>query len=91
MPDKTGSFAISPALEAEIQAVAAEAHLPADEVVREALESYLAERRVTGRPTPDERRRAEVVARILRRRGARPLPDGMSIDDVLAWGREGRA
>jgi hypothetical protein len=39
----------------------------------------------------DAQHRAALVARILEGRKGRPLPPGMTIEDVIAWGREGRA
>jgi hypothetical protein len=39
----------------------------------------------------DVRTRAESAARMRLRRSERRLPEGVTIEDVIAWGREGRA
>lgn len=90
-PNNTDNLTIAPALEAEIRAVAADIHRPANEIVREALEGYLAELHAHPRPSPDARTRSEAVARMLEQRKGNILPQGTTIEDVIAWGREGRA
>lgn len=90
-PTDTDDLTIAPALQAEIRAAAAEVHRPAREIVREAIEEYLAELHAHPRVTPDAQTRSATVARMLSRRSDRHLSEGTTIEDVIAWGREGRA
>jgi hypothetical protein len=82
---------IGPGLAAEIRAAAADAHRPARDLVQEAVERYLAELHAHPRVTPDAQTRSETVRRMLARRRTRPLSDGVTIEQVIGWGREGRA
>ena len=90
-PTDTDDLTIAPALEAEIRAAAADIHRPANEIVREALEGYLAELHAHARTAPDAQTRSETVARMLKQRRDNVLPKDTTIEDVIAWGREGRA
>ncbi len=93
-PTDTDDLAIAPTLAAEIRAAAAAAaaaHHPAREIVQEAVEGYLAELRARPRIAPDASTRSVIVARMLKRRSQRPLSKGLDIEDVIAWGCEGRA
>ena len=87
--NRTDTLTIPPALENEIRVAAAIAHRPPEMIVSDALEQYLAELRT--RPAPNAEARAAAAARIREQRKDNLLPDGMTIEDVIAWGREGRA
>jgi hypothetical protein len=89
--DTVNDLTIPAPLQAEIRAVAAIARRPADEIVQEALEGYLADHHAHLRVGPDAQARTATVARMLKRRSERKLSVGVTIDDVIAWGREGRA
>ena len=83
---------IPPALVAEIQAAADAEHRPAADLVQEALERYLAQRRkdmstAQGKPTPARRTAAEAAARLRERRKGTVLPDGVTIRDLMTHGR----
>jgi len=83
---------IPPALVAEIQAAAAAEHRQPAEVVQEALQRYLAERRkdqstAQGKPTPPRRTAAEAAARLRERRKGTALPEGVTIRDLMTHGR----
>lgn len=82
-------YELPPALLTALEAAAADKHRPAKEIVREALEGYLAELHSHG--TPDAQTRSATVTRMLERRKNRHLSSGVGIEDVIAWGREGRA
>jgi hypothetical protein len=84
-------FGLPPALLTALEAAAADVHRPANEIVREALEGYLAELHSHPHGTPDAQSRSATVARMLERRRGRHLSPGVTIEDVIAWGREGRA
>jgi len=84
----TDELTIAPALQAEIRAAAADVHRPAQEIVQEALEGYLA---AHPRVVSNAQTLSATVARMLKRRGERRLSSGVTIEDVIAWGREGRA
>lgn len=86
-PHNTDDLTISPALAAEIRAAAAATHRPAQEIVHEALEHYLAERQASTRPVLDAKARAAAGARMRERRKGRSLPEGMTIEDMIAYGR----
>ncbi len=90
-PNNTDDLTIAPAIAAEIRAAAAAMHRPAREIVHEALEHYLAERQTRARPVSDANARAAAGARMREQRKGRFLPAGMTIEDVIAWGHEGRA
>jgi len=89
--DPANDLTIPAPLQAEIRAVAAIAHRPANEIVREALEGYLAERHAYPDVTPGAQTSSTTVARMLERRSGRHLSNGLTIEDVIAWGRDGRA
>ena len=90
MPDPR--LTIPPALAKEFQSAAEVEQRPADELVREALERYLVERRLrssvsgvfprTGRRTP-----AEAAARLREQRAGTVLPEGVTIKDLMTHGR----
>jgi hypothetical protein len=80
---------VPPGLLAELQAVADEEHRTPGELVREALESYL-ERRKQRRAVPEARKPhtpAEAAARILELRKGNLLPPGVTIKDLIHFGR----
>jgi Ribbon-helix-helix protein, copG family len=89
---ESNSFTIPPALLAEVEAAAEEEHRPVADVVREALERYLAEWRKsvnlaqTGR-TPAKLSPAEAVERLLEQRKDNVLPDGVTIRQLMTYGR----
>ena len=87
----TNELTIAPALQAQIRAAAADVHRPAPEIVQEALEGYLADLHAHPRVAPDAQTRSATVARMLKRRDDRRLSEGATIEDVITWGREGRA
>ena len=72
--------------QAELRAVAAMAQCPANEIVREALETYLAHRH-TDRLTPNAEIRATSAARMRTKRKGRILPDALTIEQMIAHGR----
>jgi len=90
-PGSDTDLNIPPALFAEIQAAAHEAHRPAADVVREALERYLADWRKGASPArgpaPAKRTPAEAVARLRELRKGNVLPDGVTIRDLMTHGR----
>jgi hypothetical protein len=90
-PNSTAELTIPPALQAEIHAAAAAAHRPANEIVREALETYLVHQQTEALSVTDAQTRSATVTRMFERRRGRHLSDGVTIEDVIAWGREGRA
>lgn len=75
---------IPPALLAEVEAMAAAEHRAAHEVVREAVERYVRERRPLPRAklTPEE-----AGARILESRPRHTLPEGTTIREMIDFGR----
>ena len=89
--DSANELVIPQTLQAEIRAVAIVANRSADEIVREALEVYLAHQQHVEPQVPDAQTRAATVTRMLQRRSDRRLPKGVTIEDVIAWGRDGRA
>lgn len=88
VPDLT----IPPTLLADIQTVAEDEHRTAAEVVREALERYLAEWRKGARLPHGHHRLArrtptEAAARLRERRTGNVLPEGVTIRDLMTHGR----
>jgi hypothetical protein len=83
--DRSALF-LPPALMAAVEAAAAEAHRSMDEIVREALEHYLAQSHhretLVARRTP-----ADAAARMRQRRDGSRLPDGVTIRDLMTDGR----
>jgi metal-responsive CopG/Arc/MetJ family transcriptional regulator len=84
---------IPPALVTELQAAADEEHRPTADVVRDALERYLADWRRGGGLAHDgaidaaRRSPAEALARMRERRRGNILPDGATIRDLMTHGR----
>jgi hypothetical protein len=78
-----GDLAVPPGLAAELEAVAARQHRPAAEVLREAVERYLAQDR--GAPAEPEGL-AAMVERMLASRTK--LPEGVTIRDLMTEGRD---
>ena len=83
---------IPPALVAEIRAAAAAEHRPVAEVVQDALERYLAQRRkdasaARSETTLPRRTATEAAARLRERRKGTVLPDGVTIRDLMTHGR----
>lgn len=70
---------------AEVEALAAEEHRPAAELVREAVGRYIAERRTASRS--DKQTPAEAAKRILELREGNALPEGETIRDLINFGR----
>jgi hypothetical protein len=87
MKPASDELIIPPALAAQILAAADDEHRPAAEVVQEALERYLAQRRENVNTTPARRTPAEAAARLLERRKGTLLPDGVTIRDLMTHGR----
>lgn len=85
----TSDLTIPPALMADIQAAAEDEHRPATEVVRDALERYLAEWRKGASPRHAQARRslAEAAVRLRERRTGNVLPEGVTIRDLMTHGR----
>ena len=81
------TLTISPALLAQLEAVAEEEHRPAAEVVREALERYLARSREDTAQRPSRPTPAEAAARMREQRKGTVLPDGVTIRDLIDYGR----
>ena len=76
----------------EIEAVAAVEHRSAREMLREAVERFLRDRllaaNVEASPVATERRSPrEAASRMIERRKLHPLPDGVTIGDLLIFGR----
>ena len=79
-----------PGLLAELKAVAAEEHRTPGELVREAVESYLVERRAlrqAGHEATTAHTPTEAAARILELRKGNLLPPGVTIKDLISYGR----
>jgi hypothetical protein len=62
-----------------------------DEALDAALSLISTPTAETAAPAPSPQARAATVARMLERRKGRQLREGVTIEDVIAWGREGRA
>jgi hypothetical protein len=91
-PTKPSDALLPPALLAEIEAMAAAEHRPAREMLREAVERYLQDRRPfagvnNSGSTAPLRTPQQAAARMLERRKFHPLPEGMSIRDLMTFGR----
>ena len=79
---------VPPDLLAEVQTVAEEEHREPRELVREAVTRYLEQRRVKRGATPEpEHTPAEAAARILELRKGNLLPPGVTIKDLINFGR----
>jgi predicted DNA-binding protein len=82
---------IPPALLEQLEAMAAAEHRPARDMLREAVERYLRERRALAaaaeRPFARELTPREAVARILELRKGNVLPEGVTIRDLMSYGR----
>jgi hypothetical protein len=80
------TLVLPPALMAAVVAAADESHRSIGEIVREALESYLAQSRrsdmVFAPRTP-----TEAAGRMRQRRAGNRLPDGTTIRDLMTHGR----
>ncbi len=82
---------IPPSLLEQVEALAAAEHRPAGDMLREAIEGFLRERRalpaseVAGQQSA--RTAQAAAARILERRKRHLLPDGVTIRDLMTYGR----
>lgn len=87
--NKAPDLTIPPSLMADIQAAAKDEHRPATEVVRDALERYLAEWRKGASPRHAQAKRtpAEAAARMREQRAGNVLPEGVTIRDLMTHGR----
>ena len=81
MPD---DLAVPPGLAAELELIAARQHRQAADVLREAVERYLAAIRETAAEEPMPL--AEMVERMLANRTK--LPEGVTIRDLMTEGRD---
>jgi hypothetical protein len=81
------AFAIPPALLAEVEAAAELEHRPAVDLVKAALERYLAERQSAVETPVPKRTAAEAVERMLEQRKGNVLPEGVTIRRLLTYGR----
>jgi Arc/MetJ-type ribon-helix-helix transcriptional regulator len=86
------SLVLPPALLAEVEAAALEAHRQASDVVREAVEHYLTQSRQSKNTastdhTPARLTAAEAVERILEERTGNVLPEGVTIRELMTYGR----
>jgi hypothetical protein len=87
-PTTDAELTIPPSLVAEIQATADVEHRPAAEVLRDALERYLADaRKARAGAAPGHRSRAAAAARMREMRKGNVLPEGMTIRDLMTYGR----
>jgi hypothetical protein len=77
-------FAVPPALAAQLQAAAAKQHRQLRDVLRDAVELYLREFRPL---PPAQRSPAEAAARMRESRPGNKLPDGVTIRDLMTYGR----
>jgi predicted transcriptional regulator len=82
--DTLSDLAVPPALAARLQEAAAAQHRPPREVLRDAVELYLREQRPF---PPAHRSPGEAAARIRRSRPGNKLPDGVTIRDLMTYGR----
>jgi hypothetical protein len=89
MSDGDTDLVIPSALAAEIQAAAADEHRSATDIVRDALEHYLADWRKRAGQVPEKPRQTPVEAatRLRELRKGNVLPDGMTIEDLMTYGR----
>jgi hypothetical protein len=89
MPGGDTDLVIPPALAAEIQAAAEAEHRTAADLVKDALERYLTDRRERTSYTREEARptSAEAATRLRELREGNVLPDGMTIRDLMTHGR----
>jgi len=84
---------IPPDLLKQVEALAAAEHRPASEMLREAVEAYLHERRAKissslSGPVKPQSDLQEVAARILELRKGHILPEGVTIRDLMTYGRK---
>jgi hypothetical protein len=88
-PGSDTDLTIPPALVAEVRAIADEEHRPVDDVLRDLVEQALGERRWKGQPrqTAAKLSAAEAVERLLEQRKGNVLPDGVTIRDLMTYGR----
>jgi metal-responsive CopG/Arc/MetJ family transcriptional regulator len=90
-PPNQIDFTLPPALLAEVEAMAAGEHRSARDILREAVESYVQARRpfagVNGVSATPQRSAQEAAARMLERRKLHSLPEGISIRDLMTFGR----
>jgi hypothetical protein len=77
-------LAVPPALAAQLQAAAAAQHRPPRDVLRDAVESYLQAVRPS---SPSRRSPAEAAARMRQSRPGNKLPEGVTIRDLMTYGR----
>jgi hypothetical protein len=77
-------IAVPPALAARLAAAAAEQHRQLRDVLRDAVESYL---RALQPLTPAQRSPAEAAARMRASRPDNKLPEGVTIRDLMTYGR----
>ncbi|MGD0108118.1 MAG: ribbon-helix-helix protein, CopG family [Rhodopila sp.] len=79
---------IPPALLAQVEAAAEEEHRTTADVVREALERYLSRshRDIASRPAA-KRTPVEAATRMREQRQGTFLPEGMTIRDLIDYGR----
>jgi hypothetical protein len=90
-PTKPTDQLLPPALLAEVEAMALAEHRSAREMLREAVERYLQEHRPSAgvdamRPAV-KRSPKEAAARMRERRQFHTLPEGMTIRDLMSYGR----
>jgi hypothetical protein len=77
-------LAVPPALAAQLRAAAAKQHRQLPDVLRDAVELYLNQLR----PLPlAQRSPAEAAARMRTSRPGNKLPDGITIRDLMTYGR----
>ncbi len=86
------AIALPATLLAEVEAVAEEEHRPVSDVVREAVERYLRRPRPyapaeQSDQAPDKLTAAEAIERILQQRKGNVLPDGVTIRELMTYGR----
>ncbi len=85
------AFVLPPALLAEVEAAAEQEHRQASDVVREAVERYLTQWRKqvfaaqAGQTT--KLTAAQAVENILEQRKANIMPDGVTIRELMTYGR----
>jgi len=84
--DDNISLALPPALMAEVEAAAAQEQRETGDLVREAVERYLAQPREPAQ-TGTKLTAADAAERLLAQRKGNTLPDGVTIRDLMTHGR----
>ena len=84
--DHPADALLPPDLIAEVEALAAVERRSSRDILREAVELYLQDRKPVAEPRPKLTPK-EAAARMLQLRKGNVLPDGVTIRDLMTYGR----